>query len=129
MAVFAFGIMCALPGAVSVFYGDETGMEGYRDPFCRRTYPWGNEDTDMIDEFRHLGQLKKDCSVLRRGEFRIISANAEHLEITRYLGSRRILCRFCRGESWNHDITEGYRVLYGKSGVLGQWDMVFLGNI
>ena len=128
MAVFAFGIMCALPGTVSIFYGDETGVEGYRDPFCRRTYPWGHEDTEMIGEFAALGQLKKGCEVLRYGEFEIISADAEHLEILRYLDSRRILCRFCRSGSYEADIPEGYRVIYGKSGVIGQWDMMFLVN-
>ena len=33
-----------LPGAPSIYYGDEAGMEGYRDPFNRRTFPWGRED-------------------------------------------------------------------------------------
>lgn len=38
-----------LPGAPSVYYGDEAGMEGYADPFNRRTYPWGREDPDLQD--------------------------------------------------------------------------------
>ena len=132
MAVFAFGIMCALPGAVSVFYGDETGMEGYRDPFCRRPYPWGNEDHQMIGEFAKLGQMKRDCDVLRRGEFEIISANAEHIEFHRYIGDRRVICHFCRGESATVEIPEGFRVLYGEADGntvrLERYGMVFLAN-
>lgn len=133
MAVFAFGIMCALPGAVSIFYGDETGMEGYRDPFCRRPYPWGNEDRQMIGEFARLGQIKRGCDVLRTGEFEILSADAEHLEIHRYIGDRRMICHFCRGESMEIKIPEGYRVLYGESDGdtvrLGRFGMVFLANL
>ena len=35
-----------LPGAPSLYYADEAGMEGYKDPFNRRPYPWGREDVD-----------------------------------------------------------------------------------
>lgn len=33
-----------LPGIPCVYYGDEAGMEGYRDPFNRVCFPWGHED-------------------------------------------------------------------------------------
>ena len=37
-----------LPGAPSLYYADEAGMEGYKDPFNRRTYPWGREDKQLL---------------------------------------------------------------------------------
>ena len=49
----------ALPGSPSLYYGDEALMEGYKDPFNRRTYPWGKEDRLLLDHFRQLGRLKK----------------------------------------------------------------------
>ena len=49
-----------LPGAPSIYYGDEAGMEGGKDPFNRRTYPWGREDTDLRDHFLRLGRLRRD---------------------------------------------------------------------
>lgn len=48
-----------LPGSSSLYYADEAGMEGYKDPFNRRTYPWGREDAALLEHFRSLGQLKK----------------------------------------------------------------------
>ena len=54
-----------LPGAPSVYYGDEAGMEGYADPFNRRTYPWGREDPDLLAHYRRLGQLRRDNPALR----------------------------------------------------------------
>ncbi len=48
-----------LPGASSIYYGDEVGMEGHKDPFNRRTFPWGREDTRLLGHFRALGMLKK----------------------------------------------------------------------
>ncbi len=58
-----------LPGVPCVYYGDEAGMEGYRDPFNRGCYPWGQEDADLIAWYRMLGGLRAECSALAQGEF------------------------------------------------------------
>ena len=57
-----------LPGSPSLYYGDEAGMEGGKDPFNRRTYPWGKEDQPLLAHHRLLGQLRKDYPALRLGE-------------------------------------------------------------
>ncbi len=57
-----------LPGSPSLYYGDEAGMEGHKDPFNRRTYPWGKEDQDLLRHYMALGQLRKNCPALRLGE-------------------------------------------------------------
>ena len=60
-------VLFAFPGAPTVYYGDEAGMEGYEDPFNRRTFPWGKEDVELMDWFRKLGLQRKDSAPLRRG--------------------------------------------------------------
>ena len=57
-----------LPGSPSIYYGDEAGMEGGKDPFNRRTYPWGREDMELLNHHRQLGQLRKQKEALRLGE-------------------------------------------------------------
>ena len=47
-----------LPGIPCIFYGDEVGMEGYGDPYCRGTYPWGGGDQDLLAFYRKLGNLR-----------------------------------------------------------------------
>ncbi len=59
----------ALPGVPCIYYGDEAGLEGYRDPFNRHTYPWGGEDADLIDWYRRLGGLRRKLPVLAEGAF------------------------------------------------------------
>ena len=44
-ATLVLGLQMTLPGVPCIFYGDEIGMQGYGDPFCRATFPW-----DKIDE-------------------------------------------------------------------------------
>lgn len=45
-------------GIPTVFYGDEAGMEGMKDPFARGTYPWGKEDIGLIEWYENLGKLR-----------------------------------------------------------------------
>lgn len=56
-----FGFPC-------VYYGDEVAMEGYKDPFCRCCYPWGQQNKLMLDFYRRLGQLR-ELSVFSDGDF------------------------------------------------------------
>ena len=58
-------------GIPSVFYGDEAGLEGYHDPFCRRTYPWGKENTELLEHYQRLGELRNIEKALDRGDFRV----------------------------------------------------------
>ncbi len=57
-------------GVPSVYYGDEAGLEGYHDPFCRMPYPWGREDVNLLAHYRALGALRRRCSALGDGDFR-----------------------------------------------------------
>ena len=63
-----------LPGAPSLYYGDEASMEGHKDPFNRRTYPWGKENPLLLNHFRSLGQLRKNLPVLRLGDIQFFQA-------------------------------------------------------
>lgn len=57
------------PGTPSVYYGDEAGLEGYRDPLNRRTYPWGQEESALIAWYRQLIHLRRQYAVLRTGDW------------------------------------------------------------
>ena len=60
-----------LPGVPCIYYGDEAGVEGYKDPFNRRTYPWGREDRGLINWYRQLGELRRNVDCLTDGEFEV----------------------------------------------------------
>ena len=49
-----------LPGVPCVYYGDENGMEGHIDPFCRQCFDWENLNNDLIAFYQKLGAIRKE---------------------------------------------------------------------
>lgn len=70
----ASAIQFTLPGVPSIYYGDEAGMEGYKDPFNRCYFPWGKENTELVEWYRKLGKIRRENSVFKDGKFDIVSA-------------------------------------------------------
>ncbi len=79
-----------LPGCPSLYYGDEAGMEGYKDPFNRRTYPWGREDYTLLDHYRRLGRMRRDQEVLRLGDISFFHAQDRKLGFQRQYNGRKL---------------------------------------
>lgn len=67
MAAF---LQFTLPGMPCIYYGDEAGMEGFEDPFCRVCYPWGHEDGELRAYYRMMTALRGSSEALRRGDLR-----------------------------------------------------------
>lgn len=53
-------LLYTLPGIPSIYYGDETGLEGYKDPFCRKTMPWDNIDKEIFEFYKIMGNIRKE---------------------------------------------------------------------
>lgn len=67
-------------GCPTVYYGDEVGMEGFRDPLNRRTYPWGRlsqRQEEQLAFFQRLGRMRKLFPVLRTGYYRTLEAEED----------------------------------------------------
>lgn len=56
-----------MPGAPCIYYGDEVGQVGGKDPDNRRTYPWGREDTELLSYVRQLTKLRTTHHALQTG--------------------------------------------------------------
>ena len=73
-----------LPGVPCIYYGDEAGMEGYRDPFNRRCYPWGRENLDLIEFTRQLGVIRKGTHAFEQGHLMFIEVDDNVCVFARY---------------------------------------------
>ncbi len=66
------------PGVPCIYYGDEIGMEGGRDPDCRRAFPWDRPEMwnhDVREWFRACIALRKRFPALRRGAYHTLHAD------------------------------------------------------
>ncbi len=80
-----------LPGVPSIYYGDEAGLTGCKDPFNRKCYPWGQENTEIREFTKELGKLRRNYEVLKNGTFFPISATLGCVAYLRYKeGQKRI---------------------------------------
>ncbi|HEX7975232.1 MAG TPA: alpha-amylase family glycosyl hydrolase, partial [Anaerolineales bacterium] len=72
-------IQYSLPGAPTVYYGDEAGMDGASDPDDRRTYPWANTggkpDQTLLEHYRNLAVLRSSGPAFVSGDFKLLLAD------------------------------------------------------
>jgi glycosidase len=85
----AAAVQFAFPGSPCVYYGDEAGLEGFEDPFNRRGFPWGREDTELVEWYAQLGQLRCASDAIKSGSIRYLLCE----------GSVLVFERDCPGES------------------------------
>jgi glycosidase len=87
----ALGLVFALPGAPVLYYGDEVGLAGRQDPDARRVMPADGElsaaQTALRAKVAGYGRARGCVEALRRGTYRSIFADAEHLVFAREIAA------------------------------------------
>lgn len=64
------------PGAPAVYYGDEVGLTGDKDPDCRGAFPWRRpeQNAPLREHYRLLLKIRREHAALRRGAFLPLAA-------------------------------------------------------
>ena len=70
-------LQMTLPGAPTLYYGDEAGIAGFTDPDCRRTYPWGQEDEELLSFFKEIIEIHKSYSSIITGSLVTLNAKSK----------------------------------------------------
>ncbi len=77
MLKLAMVLQFTLPGIPCIYYGDEIGMQGMRDPFNRAFMQWENADENLLEFTRELAAIRRAHPAFADGEFvPIYAANA-----------------------------------------------------
>lgn len=105
----AFAVIATVPGIPCIYYGDEAGMEGYRDPFNRLPYPWGKEDASLLDFYKKISQIRVNEPLYKQGLFKIITCDENILSFARYSGKNAVITVVNRGES-SYKINSNVRI-------------------
>lgn len=87
--VEAVKLLCALPGAPTVYYGDEIGMSGMADPWNRAPMNWEGADEKLHGQIAKLLNQRRENAVLQTGLLRVEAPDADTLLITRYTNEGR----------------------------------------
>ncbi|PFO01373.1 amylopullulanase [Bacillus sp. AFS076308] len=88
------------PGAPTIYYGDEAGQTGSKDPDDRRTYPWGKEDKSLIAHYQKIGQIRKEnADLFAYGDLHHIYAKGDVLAYVRTKGAKSGLVIINRGKN------------------------------
>jgi len=84
------------PGAPCVYYGDEIGMSGGKDPLSRGAFPWEREswNKDLLQFFKKIIDLRRERPCMRRGEYRTLYCRDHIYAIERYLQDDRLIVVF-----------------------------------
>ncbi|WP_269564080.1 maltodextrin glucosidase [Kosakonia radicincitans] len=104
------------PGTPCIYYGDEVGLDGANDPFCRKTFPWDKkrQDTQLLALYQRMAKLRARSQALRRGGCQVIYAQDNVLVFVRVWQQQRVLVAINRGEACEV-VLEGSPLLEAKN--------------
>jgi len=88
-ATLVMGLMMTLPGVPCIFYGDEIGVQGYGDPFCRMCMPWDKFDEIDPDgrvraRYKNMISLRNGSKAFSLGEFESVYTEGTAYGFVRY---------------------------------------------
>lgn len=80
-----------LPGILSIFYGDEVGLQGIGNLANRKPFPWGREDKELLEYFRYIGSIRNEEKFLEEADLNIVDINSNYLMFERENNDESIL--------------------------------------
>jgi glycosidase len=89
------------PGAPCIYYGNEIGMMGGRDPDNRASFPWDESrwDNDLRNAFKTFIRIRHANPVLRTGEYVPMFAEGRRLVFLRHMEGVRMLVAINAGDA------------------------------
>ncbi|EPY4224669.1 maltodextrin glucosidase [Klebsiella pneumoniae] len=89
------------PGVPCIYYGDEVGVDGNNDPFCRKPFPWDPalQDTQLLALYQRMAKLRKAHQALRYGGCQVVYAEDNVVVFVRVYKQQRVLVAINRGEA------------------------------
>ena len=87
----AVAIQMTWVGAPTIYYGDEAGVCGFTDPDNRRTYPWGEEDQELLGFHKEMIRIHKEHPSLRTGSLNILAWKENIFSFARFNQEEQIV--------------------------------------
>ncbi len=91
--------LTCLPGNLSIFAGDEMGMQGLGCLCNRRPLPWDNIDDEILNHVRDMGKLRNNNKFLEKASLEIDNINSKTISFIRKLGNEEAYVLVSRVDS------------------------------
>ena len=96
----ASALMFTFPGAPCIYYGDEVGLPGGKDPDCRRGFPEESAwDKAILQHYQSMTELRHKYPSLRTGSYRDLHAENQLYCFARVLDSEAVIVAVNSGDS------------------------------
>jgi glycosidase len=109
----AYALLFAYPGAPAIYYGDEIGLRGGKDPANRAGFPWDDAEWnhELRDWVKQLIRLRKEQAALRRGKLELLAGDHDKglVAFLREHENERVVAVFNFGDaeqSWSFNLDE-----------------------
>lgn len=87
----AIAIQMTMPGVPLIYYGDEVGLSGGRDPQNRKPYPWSKGNKEILNYYKILTNIRNSEVALKKGNFTPINISEDVLCYEREYNSEKII--------------------------------------
>jgi neopullulanase len=96
----AYLFVMTYPGAPCIYYGDEIGLTGGRDPMCRKTFPWDLNawNTALRDQIKEYATLRQALPALRTGSYNVLHSEGKAFAFLRQDENDRVVVAINAGE-------------------------------
>lgn len=84
-------IQFTLPGVPLIYYGDETGLKGGKEPDNRRSYPWGNENKNIIEFYKEIANIRNNENGLKKGDINIYETHSDVFAFERNYENEKVV--------------------------------------
>lgn len=120
--------MFTIPGAPTIYYGSEIGLDGYMDPDCRKSFPWEEHewDRDLLFYMQGCIKLRTKNPALMTGEFNFLLVEEDTCAFERILENERILVCFNTADEFRQMVVPGKdaKILFGQADTINRDDQI-----
>jgi pullulanase len=93
------------PGVPCIYYGDEAGLVGGKDPNNRKTYPWNRENFELLSWYKKITKLRSDYKVFKNGYFKMHYINEDIICFERCCDNEKGIVLINRSTSKSYEVS------------------------